>query len=215
VFGDSWRDEWRTTLGPAWPALLALFVICLFIGGFTLPLSDADLPMHLALGEWIVRHRAVPFVEPFAWTRAGDSFFAYSWLLEVTYYGLLSAFGPGGLHALHGLTIALGAVSVGALGAVLGWSGWTTLLMAALHTIIGIGVVPTLRPQGVMIVLLPLAWTFAILVRDGRHVRGALVGLVLCSAVAANSHLFFPLTAAPGAALLARAPIDWRRVARR
>jgi hypothetical protein len=62
-------------------------VICLFVGGVTVPLSDADLPMHLALGEWIVRHRGVPFTEPFAWTRAGEPFFAYSWGPEVLYYG--------------------------------------------------------------------------------------------------------------------------------
>ena len=57
VFGQQWRDDWRATLGPAWAYLLTAFVICLFVGGATVPLSDADLPMHLALGEWIVANR--------------------------------------------------------------------------------------------------------------------------------------------------------------
>jgi hypothetical protein len=213
VFDQSWRDEWRHTLGPAWAALLVLFVVCLFVGGFTTPLSDADLPMHLALGEWIVRHRAVPFVEPFAWTRAGAPFFAYSWLPEVTYYSLLSSVGPNGLHLLQGLTLALGAVAVGTLGAALRWTGWTTLLMAALHIVVGVSIVPALRPQGVLLVVVPFAWAFAVRARDSDRPALPLLGLVVCSAIAANSHLFFPLTAAPGVVLVARAPIDWRRVA--
>jgi hypothetical protein len=212
VLGDSWRGEWRSTLGPAWPALLALFVLCLFVGGATTPLSDADLPMHLALGEWIVRHHAVPFVEPFAWTRAGEPFFAYSWAMEVMYYALLSAFGPNGLHVLQGLTLALAGVAVGVLGAVARWSGWTTLLMAALHLVVGVGVVPTLRPQGVLLVVVPLAWALAMRVRDAERTGGSLAGLVACAAVAANSHLFFPLTAVPGVVLLAASPANWRRV---
>jgi hypothetical protein len=193
--------------------VLAFFVLCLFVGGFAVPLFDPDLPMHLALGEWIVRHRAVPFVEPFAWTRAGEPVFAYSWLPEVSYYALLSTFGPNGLYAFHGLVLSFAGVAVGALGAALRWSGWTSLLMVALHTVIGIGVVPTLRPQGVLLVLVPLAWMFAVRARHATHIRGALIGLAACSAVAANSHLFFPLTAVPGVALLVTPRIDWRRVA--
>ena len=44
--------------------------------------------------------------------------------------GLLSTFGPNGLYALQGLTLASAAVAVGILGAVARWSGWTTLLVA-------------------------------------------------------------------------------------
>ena len=43
-----------------------------FCFGAVRPLADPDLPMHLSVGEWIVRHRAVPFLEPFAWTRMGE-----------------------------------------------------------------------------------------------------------------------------------------------
>jgi hypothetical protein len=48
------------------------------------PLHEMDLAQHLATGEWIVRHGALPFTEPFAWTRAGQPYFAYSWLAEVS-----------------------------------------------------------------------------------------------------------------------------------
>jgi hypothetical protein len=212
VFVPRWRDDWRATLGPYWAPLLAAFVACLFVGGATVPLSDADLPMHLALGEWIAQRRAVPFVEPFAWTRAGEPFYAYSWGMELLYYTLLRTFGPIGLHLLQGLSVALAGVAVWYLGAVARWSGWTTLLMAALNLIVGVGIVPALRPQGVLSVVLPLAWALMIRVREAERPGGALAGLFACAGVAANSHLFFPLTALPGVVLLMDAQVNWRRV---
>jgi len=213
VLGKPWRDNWRETLGPAWPALLTFFIVCLFVGGFTTPLSDADLPMHLALGEWIVGHRAVPLVEPFAWTRLGEPFFAYSWGPEVAYYAAFAAFGPNGMHALHGLVLAFAGLAVGLLGAAARWTGWTTLLAAALHIVVGVGVVPTLRPQGILLVVVPLAWAAAMRLRDGDGSFRWGAVLLVCAAAAANSHLFFPLTAAPGVVLLTRSPVSWRHVA--
>ena len=213
VFGPSWRQDWRATLGPAWVPLLVAFAICLFIGGATTPLSDADLPMHLALGEWIVQHRAVPFIEPFAWTRAGDPFYAYSWAAEVTYYSVLSGLGPAGLQVFQGLTIMSGGIAIWLLGAVARWSGWTTLLMTALHIIVSVGIVPSLRPQGIVSIVLPLTWALVMLARDSSRIALPLVGLAVCSAAAANSHLFFPLTAFPGVAMLLPERIDWRRTA--
>ena len=213
MLGKPWRDNWRETLGPAWPALLTFFIVCLFVGGFTTPLSDADLPMHLALGEWIVGHRAVPLVEPFAWTRLGEPFFAYSWGPEVAYYAAFAAFGPNGMHALHGLVLAFAGLAVGLLGAAARWTGWTTLLAAALHIVVGVGVVPTLRPQGILLVVVPLAWAAAMRLRDGDGSFRWGAVLLVCAAAAANSHLFFPLTAAPGVVLLTRSPVSWRHVA--
>ena len=53
-------------------------------------LAVVDTPGHWSpLGEWIIRERAVPFTEPFAWTRAGDPYYAYSWLAQVTFYATL------------------------------------------------------------------------------------------------------------------------------
>ncbi|MEO6526824.1 MAG: hypothetical protein ABIP93_09390, partial [Gemmatimonadaceae bacterium] len=68
------------SFGAQWPLDLAVMALVVFCFGAVRPLADPDLPMHLAIGEWIVQHRAVPFVEPFAWTREGAAYFAYSWL---------------------------------------------------------------------------------------------------------------------------------------
>jgi len=212
VFGERWRDEWRATLGPGWGGTLAGFAILLFLGGVTTPLADADLPMHLALGEWIAQHGAVPFSEPFAWTRAGAPFFAYSWGVELLYYRLLATFGPAALHVLHGALLALAGAAVLALGAAARWSGWTTLLVAALHVLVMVGIVPSLRPQAVLMVILPLLWALVLRARVSEQIRYPLVGLLACSAVAANSHLFFPLTAAPCVVLLSAPRVNRRRL---
>lgn len=212
VFGREWRDDWRATLGPGWAYLLAGFAICLFVGGATVPLSDADLPMHLALGEWIARHGRVPFTEPFAWTRPDAPFYAYSWGAEVVYYELLRIFGPVAVQMLHGVILLASCASVLVLGAVLRWSGWTTLLVGALHVLIAVGIVPALRPQGVLMAVVPAAWALAFQLRVTARPWLCYGGLALCACIAANSHLFFPIVAVTGVALITPAEIQWRRV---
>ena len=61
--------------------------------------------------------------------------------------------------------------------------------------------------------VLPLAWAFAIRLRDAGRPWAPAFGLFVCATVAANSHLFFPLTAAPGVVLIERSSVSWRRVA--
>src|SRR5690348_5194849 len=100
----TWSEQWRDALGPLWQWQLALIALLLFVAGFSLPFADPDLSIHLATGEWIAKHHAVPFVEPFAWTRPGAPFQAYSWPIETLYYELIARFGPIGLNVLQGLT---------------------------------------------------------------------------------------------------------------
>ena len=70
--------------------------------GFSLPLADPDLPMHLATGEWIAKrhcrtvHRAVRVDAP------GAPFQAYSWAIELAYFELMAHVGPLGLSVLQG-----------------------------------------------------------------------------------------------------------------
>ena len=89
--------------------MLAIVVFCF---GASRPLADPDLPMHLAVGEWIVRHRAVPSVEPFAWTRPGEPYYAYSWLIQSTFYLVFRSLGHLGLRILHGVLTVASAAAV-------------------------------------------------------------------------------------------------------
>jgi len=68
--------------------LAALFalpgVLCLHI----VSAADSDFWWHLASGQWIVAHHAVPRTDPFSAYGAGKFWAAYSWLFEVVLFKL-------------------------------------------------------------------------------------------------------------------------------
>lgn len=178
--------------------LLALLLVSVAaVVGALPPLHEMDLAQHLATGEWIVRHGAVPVIEPFAWTREGQPYYAYSWLPQVLFFGLLDAVGPLGLHLLEGLLVGASVASALWAGKTLGWKPAVRLTVGVLHLALLWGVAPTLRPQQFLFITLPLAW--AVVARI--HYHGSswprLLALAGVGALAVNTHIFFPLTAAP------------------
>ncbi len=193
------RAEWLRALGTHWRAILALYVAIAFVLAALMPLDDIDFPMHLAIGEWIARHHAVPFTEPFAWTRMGAPYFAYSWLVQLGSYGLLAILGPLGPHLLYGAIGAAAVLAIAAMGRAERWRPWPTLILAAIHFVVLTRVTPSLRPQVVLYALVPIAWAAAATLRRGdeRSTRWALAALFVASALAANSHILFALTGAP------------------
>ena len=207
----SFRSSWRESYGNTWWLDLAILGAIVFLLGAVQPLDDPDLPMHLATGEWIVRHGTVPFTEPFAWTRMGAPFFAYSWALEVPYYLLLRWIGPLGLHLLNGFMMLAAGASVLLLGHVARWKPWVSLCLAGYGMGVAVVVVSSLRPQLLLLTLVPLAWAFTYQMLRRERVRWAAVALVATCALAANSHLFFVLTAVPIVLCWIYPPADRRR----
>jgi hypothetical protein len=161
-------------------------------------LSDPDLPNHLSLGEWIIAHRAVPFTEPFAWTRAGSPFFAYSWLAQIVLFTVLRFAGPVGLHLLAA-TIGVGVTLASAACArALGARGAGPTFYAVASALVAFETTPFLRPQLMMFVLVPLAWVCVARLRSERYEnRASLIALLVLNAVAAGVHISFPAMAAP------------------
>lgn len=180
----------------SWKVPALLVALAAVIGALP-PLHEIDLSQHLAMGEWIVRNRAVPFVEPFAWTREGQPYFAYSWLVQLLMFVLLRAFGPIGLHVLEGLVVGGSVAAAWWAARRLGWRSGAVLVVAVLHLALLWGVASTLRPQQVLFLAVPLAWGVAAVIRDRGPSAGRLAGLAGIGALAANTHIFFPLTAAP------------------
>jgi hypothetical protein len=180
-----------------WVALAAASLAGAIYVGFA-PLSDPDLPMHLTVGEWIARHRTVPYVEPFAWTRTGAPYFAYSWLAELAFYELLRVGGPLGLHLLAGATGAAVVLAGAAAGRALGLRPIAAVMLGALNVWVAVETTPFLRPQLFMHVLAPLAWVCGAILSDGtsRRRSHALVSLFVISALAAGTHITFPAIAA-------------------
>ena len=179
------------------PGLSALLIAFAAAMGALAPLYEMDLAHHLASGEWILRHRAVPYTEPFAWTRAGDPYYAYSWLAQIVFYAVLHAFGPLGLHLLEGLISAGVAAAALWAGRELRWRPHVTLVVAALHLAVFWGVSHTLRPQQLLMLCVPLAWGWTERIRRDGVTWPRLSVLLLVGSLAANTHLFFVITAAP------------------
>ena len=213
AWGDAWRESWRAALGPAWAWQLAFIATCIFAAAAMRPLADPDLPIHLATGEWIVRHRAVPFVEPWAWTRAGAPFYAYSWAIELAYYLILTHVGVWGLHALHAVVLVSMCATVVYLGYVARWRPWTTIIVVGLQLFIVTGAAPYLRPQALLAIAMPLAWAIVLRARDAKRLTWELPVLTVISAVTANTHLLFPILAAPLVLLFAETPRERARYA--
>ena len=209
--GSGRADAWTTELGPHWTRWVPLGALLLFALGVTAPLSDMDLPMHLATGAWIVHHHAVPFVEPFAWTRSGAPYYAYSWLPELIYYLLYTHAGPLALRVLQGLTFLAGGASLVWLARVAGWRAWTALYLVFLSILPAILIAASIRPQALLFPLVILAWGCGLRILEADRPAPWAAALALVAAAAANSHLLFPLTALPCAIAISRTPIAWRR----
>ena len=193
------RDPWTLSLA-------GCCVAAALWSGFA-PLADPDLPMHLTVGEWIAHEHRVPFQEPFAWTRAGSPYYAYSWLAQLTFFATMRASGPAGLHvlaAIVGISIVVGGY---AAGRSMGLDAARSTLLGVLSIAVAMVSTPFLRPQLLMHALIPLAWASAfwfVRSRSSSRVYAA-VGLWMISALAAGIHITFLLAAAPLVLLWARA----------
>ncbi len=84
-----------------WITFLAIFVMAMRVS------VDNDTWWHLRAGQWIVEQRAVPQVDPFSYTRLGESWQYPGWLVEAPMYWLYRAFGPGGLNLWTALMVTL------------------------------------------------------------------------------------------------------------
>ncbi len=108
-------------------ALDALLVVLCPVVIAIQPLANNDLPMHLAIGEWILEHRTLPAHDPFSFTAGHPPWVPHEWLAAVLFAGVERAGG------LVGLT-ALGAALAAALA----------LVHRAAMARLGVGVVPHL-----------------------------------------------------------------------
>jgi len=99
---------------PAACVALAAFLVLTF--GPAL-FGDGDTSWHLAAGDWILRHRAVPQVDPFSLTFAGRPWTAHEWLAEIVMAAALAA---GSWSALALLFAGLFAVTLLVIGRSIG-----------------------------------------------------------------------------------------------
>lgn len=81
----------------------------LFLGLFAMAarnVTDPDLWWHLATGQFIVQHQAVPHTDPFSYTSAGKPWIAHEWLTDVLLYELHRTAGWAGLIIVFAAVIS-------------------------------------------------------------------------------------------------------------
>jgi hypothetical protein len=94
---------------PVWVGV-AVYGLLLVVGPKLL--NDPDTYSHIALGRWIIAHRAVPFVDPFTHTASGTHWVAFEWLSQVAF---AAAHALGGWPAVLMLTAGSVAFSLAIL----------------------------------------------------------------------------------------------------
>lgn len=192
-----------------WLAAIAMLALALFSPGM---LGDGDTFWHLATGEWIIGHGAVPHSDPFSLTHAGADWTAHEWLAEVAMAAALRAGGWGGLLVL---TAGAAAVAFFQLARHLGrWLPAGAVLLLTLLAAACVSPVLLARPH---ILALPFleAWVAGLFIARSAG-RAPSWGLLPVMCVWANMHGGFIiglLLVAPLAleAALAR-PEAWRDV---
>ena len=82
-------------------AVLLPFVL----GSSLLIFNDGDVRWHIAAGQWILDHRALPSADPFSFSFAGAKWVTFEWLSQVIFGGAHRLAGFGGVAAVTSLAL--------------------------------------------------------------------------------------------------------------
>jgi len=193
---------------PFEPAPLLVAFAMLALAAFSPgALNDGDTWTHVATGQWILAHLAVPRVDPFSYTFAGQPWTAHEWLSEVLMALAYRAAGWSGVTLLTGVAVAT-AIFIMARRVARDLSGAALLVLVTLAaTLVAPGLLA--RPHILALPLLAL-WADALFAAREAN-RAPPIVLVALMALWANLHGGFAFglaLIAPFAleALLATAP---------
>jgi len=119
-------------LVPAWLWLGVGVYLLLLINGSQL-LNDSDTYWHIAVGNWMLDHNAVPRVDIYSFTKAGEPWISTSWLAQIFYAGAYRLAGWSGPVVLSVASIAVTfALLAFILGRCIPWTYAITIALAAL-----------------------------------------------------------------------------------
>ena len=166
---------------PRRPSILPLFIAILLIpaalGSSLTIFNDGDVSWHIASGQWILDHGAIPHTDPFSFTWAGKPWVPIEWLAEVIYAAAYRIANYAGVAALvTAMLIALHAiVYFNATKSVRPW------IAAGAIVLMDIALIPTLlaRPHVLTWPLLA-GWTWLMLcARDQDRAPPLLAALLM------------------------------------
>ncbi|HEV2594664.1 MAG TPA: hypothetical protein VGU01_05630 [Sphingomicrobium sp.] len=82
------------------PLIVAALLIPAVLGSLKAILNDGDVSWHIATGQWIIAHQAIPRADPFSFTWAGKPWVPIEWLAELIYAVAFRLAGYGGVAAV-------------------------------------------------------------------------------------------------------------------
>lgn len=88
--------------------VIAVLLIPAVLGSSKTIFNDGDVSWHIAAGQWILAHQAIPAADPFSFTRAGTPWVPIEWGAEVLFASAYRLAGYAGVAAL--VTAALMAL---------------------------------------------------------------------------------------------------------
>ena len=108
--------------------LLAVVLIPAVLGSSKTIFNDGDVSWHIATGQWILAHHAIPHADPFSFTWGGKAWVPIEWLSEVIFgsaykiaaYAGVAALVTAALMALHAIVFANASRYIRALIAIIG-----------------------------------------------------------------------------------------------
>ena len=100
------RAVGRSRYGLSLPLIFGLGIYALIAGHGGAVLHDPDTYLHIAVGRWIIEHRAVPHYGIFSGTMPQAPWVAHEWLGEALLAWLFDTFGWAGLVAVTAFCVA-------------------------------------------------------------------------------------------------------------
>jgi hypothetical protein len=128
------------------PQLVVGTVLLATLARTVQPQTDPDYFWHVAVGRWILDHRAIPHTDLFTWSVPDHRFIAHEWLSEVAMAALAGSAGIWAVSLLFGLVTFAGFALLLATARDAGW------LLRALAVFLGlIAAAPILGPRSQML----------------------------------------------------------------
>lgn len=168
------------------PIVLLLFglAVPLVLGSSLLIFNDGDVRWHIAAGQWILDHRALPQADPFSFTFAGAKWVTFEWLSQLLYgaahrlagFAGVAALASLALVALHLIVVLEARRHVGPLG------------MAATVLLLDLTLIPMMLARPHLLAWPLLAVWLAILLRAREADRPPPVAAALLIVPWANLH---------------------------
>jgi len=174
---------------PLVPMLLAVLLIPAVLGSSGTIFNDGDVSWHIATGQWIIGHRAIPHVDPFSFTWAGKPWVPIEWLAEVVMAAAFRLAGYSGIAALATAAL-IGLHAAIYFNAVRFIRLWPAVVLVVLTDIV---LIPMMLARPHLLAWTLIAWWTWLMLRAHEKGRAPPLPVALLMILWANLHGSFAI----------------------